>query len=189
VHLTHCSEEQGSALADVLFGDYNPAGRLVQTWPKSPGQLPPMMDYNIRDGRTYMYFKGQPLYPFGFGLSYTTFDYSNLKTSLPTLAKDGSLTVSVDVKNTGDRTGEEVVQLYVKHLNSTVARPNQELKGFKRITLQAGEQKTVEISLPAASLAYWNTAKHAFEVEPDKIQIMVGSSSADIRDAREIEVN
>jgi beta-glucosidase len=148
-----------------------------------------MMDYNIRDGRTYMYFKDQPLYPFGFGLSYTKFDYSNLKTSSPTLAKNGSLTVSVDVKNTGSRAGDEVVQLYVKHLNSTVARPNQELKGFKRVTLQTGEQKTLEIPLPASLLAYWNTAKHAFEVEPDKIQIRVGGSSADIRALAEIEVN
>jgi beta-glucosidase len=189
LHLTHCSEEQGSALADVLFGDYDPAGRLVQTWPKSLSQLPPMMDYNIRDGRTYMYFKGQPLYPFGYGLSYTKFVYSNLKTSLPTPAKEGSLTVSVDVKNSGRRAGDEVVQLYVKHLNSAVARPNQELKGFKRVALQAGEQQTVEIPLPAASLAYWDTAKHAFVVEPDKIQIRIGASSVDIRAVKVIEVN
>jgi len=81
VHLAHNSQELGNALADALFGDYNPAGRLVQTWPRSLDQLPPMMDYNIRHGRTYMYFKGEPLYPFGYGLSYTTFRYSNLKTS------------------------------------------------------------------------------------------------------------
>lgn len=189
LHLTHCSEEQGSALADVLFGDYNPAGRLVQTWPKSLGQLPPMMDYNIRDGRTYMYSKGQPLYPFGFGLSYTKFDYSNLKTSSQSLNRAGSLTVSIDLKNTGSRAGDDVVQLYVKHLNSTVPRPIQELKGFKRVTLQAGEQKTVEIPLTASSLAYWSTAKHAFLVEPDRIQIRIGGSSADIRTVTEIEVN
>jgi beta-glucosidase len=189
LHLTHCSEEQGSALADVLFGDYNPAGRLVQTWPKSLRQLPPMMDYNIRDGRTYMYFKGQPLYPFGYGLSYTKFDYSNLKTSSQSLDRNGSIAVSVDVKNTGERAGDEVVQFYVKHLNSILPRLTQELKGFKRVTLQAGEQKTVEIPLPAESLASWNSSKHAFEVEPDKIQIRVGSSSADIRVVKEIEVN
>jgi beta-glucosidase len=189
VHMTHCSEEEGNALADVLFGDYNPAGRLVETWPKSLRQLPPMMDYNIRDGRTYMYFKGKPLYPFGYGLSYTTFEYSNLKTSLPALHHAGVVTVSVDVKNTGVRTGDEVVQLYVKHLNSSVLRPIEELKGFKRVTLQPGEQKTVEIPLPAESLAYWNTTEHAFEVEPDKIQTMVGGSSADIRLRKTIEVN
>ncbi len=189
VHLTHCSEEEGNALADVLFGDYNPAGRLVETWPKSLDQLPPMMDYNIRDGRTYMYFKRKPLYPFGHGLSYTTFEYANLKTSLPALNRAGAVTVSVDVKNTGTRAGDEVVQLYVKHLNSTVPRPTKELKGFKRVTLQPGEQKTVEIPLPAESLAYWNTAKHAFEVEPDKVRIMVGGSSADIRLRKTIDVN
>ena len=123
VHMTHCSQEEGSALADVLFGDYNPAGRLVQTWPKSLEQLPPMMDYNIRHGRTYMYFKGKPLYPFGYGLSYTTFEYSDLKTSSPTLARDGSLTVSVNVRNTGKRAGDEVVQLYVKHQQSALEHP------------------------------------------------------------------
>ncbi len=189
VHITHASEEQGNALADVLFGDYNPAGRLVETWPKSLRQLPRMMDYNIRDGRTYMYFKYQPLYPFGYGLSYTTFGYSNLNTSSPALNRDGAVTVSVDVKNTGARAGDEVVQLYVKHLNSAVSRPVEELKGFKRVTLQSGEQKTIEIPLPAESLADWNTAKHAFEVEPGKIQIMVGSSSANIRAAKIMDVN
>ena len=97
--------------------------------------------------------------------------------------------MSVDVKNTGARAGDEVVQLYVKHLNSAVSRPVEELKGFKRVTLQSGEQKTIEIPLPAESLADWNTAKHAFEVEPGKIQIMVGSSSANIRAAKIMDVN
>src|SRR2546423_11012273 len=127
------SQEEGRALADVLFGDYNPAGRLVQTWPRSLEQLPPMMDYDIRHGRTYMYFKGEPLYPFGYGLSYTSFSYSNLRTSAGSLSQKGSLTVSLNVKNTGSRAGEEVVQMYVKHLNSAVARPMKELKGFKRV--------------------------------------------------------
>src|SRR5665811_1270669 len=96
IHLTHNSQEEGTALADVLFGDYNPGGRLVQTWPRSMDQLPPMMDYNIRNGRTYMYFKGEPLYPFGYGLSYTTFKFANLKLSAARLKKTGDLTVSVD---------------------------------------------------------------------------------------------
>ena len=178
VHLTHCSQEQGNALADVLFGDYNPAGRLVQTWPRSLDQLPPMMDYNIRHGRTYMYFKGEPLYHFGYGLSYTTFDYSNLKTSAPTLAKDGSLTVTVEVKNTGLRAGEEVAQLYVRHLESKVERPIKELRGFKRIALQPGESKTVEFSLNAESLAYWDVGQHAFVLEPGRVELSVGGSSS-----------
>jgi beta-glucosidase len=181
VHLAHSSQEEGNALADVLFGDYNPAGRLDETWPKSLDQLPTMMDYNIRDGRTYMYFKGQPLYPFGYGLSYTTFKYSGLKTSSPTLAKDGALTVSVDVKNTGKRAGDEVVQLYVKHEKSALEHPVQELRGFKRIALQPGETKTVEIPLAASTLGYWDTHKNVSVVEPGKLELRVGASSADVR--------
>ncbi|MGA2259732.1 MAG: glycoside hydrolase family 3 C-terminal domain-containing protein, partial [Thermoguttaceae bacterium] len=180
VHLAHSSQEEGSALADVLFGDYNPAGRLVQTWPKSIDQLPPMMDYDIRHGRTYMYFKGEPLYPFGYGLSYTTFDYSNLKTSADSLSKDGTLIVSVDVRNSGKVAGEEVVQLYVKHLDSAVPRPAEELRGFKRIAIRPGERKTVELLLPAKSLAYWDVDRHCLIVEPGKIELLVGRSSADI---------
>ena len=136
-----------------------------------------------------MYFKGQPLYTFGYGLSYTKFAYSKLKTSSPALDRNGSLTVSVDVKNTGTRAGDEVVQLYVRHLNSKMARPQKELKGFQRVTLKAGEHKTVEIPLPAKLLAYWNMDKHAFEIEPDKIQIEAGASSTDIRASKTIDVN
>src|ERR1019366_1848899 len=100
--------------------EYNPGGHLVTTWPKSVEQLPPMMDYDIRHGRTYMYFKGEPLYSFGYGLSYTTFRYANLKASSAQVTKDGAITVSVDVTNTGSRSGDDVVQLYVKHHNSKV---------------------------------------------------------------------
>jgi len=181
LHLTHNSEEEGNALAAVLFGDFDPAGRLVQTWPKSIDQLPPMMDYNIRDGRTYMYFKGTPLYPFGYGLSYTTFKYSNLKTTSPILAKDGILTASVEVSNTGLRMGEEVVQLYVRHVQSKLEHPAEELRGFQRLQLKPGENKTVEIHLPARSLAHWDTDKHNFVVEPGELELRVGASSADIR--------
>ncbi len=129
LHMAHSSQDEGTALAQVLFGKYNPGGRLTETWPKSLDQLPPMMDYNIRDGKTYMYFKGEPLYPFGFGLSYTTFQYSNLRTSSPRLAKGGAVTVSVDVTNTGSRAGDDAVEMYVKHLASKVERPREELKG------------------------------------------------------------
>ncbi len=181
VHMAHNSQEEGNALADVLFGDYNPAGRLVVTWPMSLDQLPPMMDYDIRHGRTYMYFRQKPLYPFGYGLSYTTFTYSNLRTSSEELKRDGEITVSVDVRNTGSRAGEEVVQLYVAHLNSKVDRPTEELKGFQRVALQRGETKTVHLTLKASALAYWNSAKGAFDVEPDQVNVRVGSSSADIK--------
>ncbi|MHB1023863.1 MAG: glycoside hydrolase family 3 C-terminal domain-containing protein, partial [Acidobacteriaceae bacterium] len=160
VHMTHNSEEEGNALADVLFGDYDPAGRLSQTWPSSMDQLPPMMDYNIRHGRTYMYFKGKPLYAFGYGLSYTTFKYSHLAFSADRLKYDGNVTVSVKVMNTGKRAGDEVVQMYVRHLASQVQRPMEELKGFERIHLQAGESKIVKIELKAKDLAYWDDAKN-----------------------------
>lgn len=181
LHLAHSSQEEGNALADVLFGDYNPGGRLVQTWPKSLDQLPDMLDYNIRNGRTYMYCKDEPLYPFGFGLSYTTFNYSDLKTSAAKLDRSGSVTVRFDVQNTGKRAGDEVVQLYVKHIGSNVKRPAQELKGFRRIHLKAGERQTVELPLTAENLAYWDIAKNDWQIERDSIEIRIGASSADIR--------
>ncbi len=178
LHMTHNSQELGNALADVLFGDYNPGGKLVQTWPASMEQLPDLMDYNIRNGRTYMYFKGKPLYPFGYGLSYTAFSLSNMKTSAARLDKNGEIMVSVEVKNTGSREGDEVVQLYVQHLNSKVSRPEKELKGFERVSLQPGEVKTVNIPLKAADLAYWNEEEQKFVVEADKVRLLAGNSSA-----------
>jgi len=189
VHLTQSSQELGHALADVLFGDYNPAGRLVQTWPKSLDQLPPMMDYDIRHGRTYLYFKGEPLYPFGYGLSYTTFQYSNLRTSAPRLGRGDAMTVSLEVKNTGDRAGEEVVQLYARHLGSKVPGPIEELRGFKRVALQPGERQTVEMLLTAKSLAYWDKDRHAYVLEGGRIELLAGSSSANIRLKKTITVD
>jgi beta-glucosidase len=191
LHMAHNSQEEGNALADALFGDYNPAGRLVTTWPQSLDQLPPMMDYNLRDGRTYMYFKGKPLYPFGYGLSYTTFAYSNLSTSAQQLGKnkDGEVAVSVDVRNTGLLDGDEVVQLYVRHVGSKVARPLLELKGFERVPLRAGETKTVHLPLRASALTYWDDATGSFELEKDDVEVLVGSSSADIKLSKTIEVS
>ncbi|MGA1984144.1 MAG: glycoside hydrolase family 3 C-terminal domain-containing protein [Acidobacteriaceae bacterium] len=177
LHMAHSSQDEGTALAKVLFGDYDPGGHLVTTWPKSVDQLPPMMDYNIRRGRTYMYFKGEPLYPFGYGLSYTTFSYANLRPSSARVAKEGAITVSVDVTNTGNRTGDEVVQLYVKHLMSRVQRPVEELKGFKRVTLKPGETRTVEIPLKASTLAFWDVKRGKFTVEAEPVKLMIGSSS------------
>ncbi len=180
LHMTHASQDEGTALAKVLFGEYNPGGHLVETWPKSLDQLPPKMDYNIRDGYTYMYFKSEPLYPFGFGLSYTTFKFAKLKTSSEQLPKDGTVTVSVDVTNTGGRTGDAVVQLYVKHLHSKVERPREELEGFERVTVEAGQTKTVEIPLPASRLAYWDAKAGSFRVETEPVGLMVGDSSANL---------
>jgi len=181
LHMAHSSQDEGAALAKVLFGDANPGGHLVTTWPRSLDQEPPMMDYNIRDGRTYMYFKGEPLYPFGYGLSYTTFQYSNLKTSSPSLAKDGSVTVSVDVTNTGAVAGDEVVQLYVKHLKSKVSRPREELEGFQRVSILPNQTKTVTIPLKASQLAYWDEKLGKFVVETEPVGLMVGDSSEDLK--------
>ena len=188
LHMAHASQDEGTALAKVLFGDYNPGGHLVVTWPKSIDQLPPMKDYNIRDGRTYMYFKGEPLYPFGYGLSYTSFKYNNLRTSSSELAKDGTVTVSVDVSNTGSMAGDEVVQLYVKHLHSKVERPGEELKGFQRVTIQPSETKTVEIPLKASTLAWWDEKLPGFRVETEPISVMVGNSSTGIQLATKVRV-
>ena len=181
LHITHNAQEEGSAIAEVLFGDYNPGGRLVQTFPRSLDQVPAKMDYDIRHGRTYMYFQGNPLYPFGYGLSYSTFRYSNLKTSAATLRAGGEITVSVDVTNTGKWQGDEVVQLYVKHLNSSVERPIKELKGFRRVSLAPGQTRTVVLPLKAETLGYWDMARQRWDLEADQVSLMVGSSSADVK--------
>jgi beta-glucosidase len=180
LEMTHNSEEQGDGLADVLFGDYDPAGRLTQTWVRDEADLPPMMDYNIRDGRTYMYAKQKPLYAFGFGLSYTSFAYSHLRVSATTLKAGETATVSVEVKNTGTRAGDEVVQMYVSHEGSSVARPAEELEGFARVSLRAGESKTVTLPLAAKALAYWDETTKAFVVEKDRVVVKVGGSSDDL---------
>ena len=179
LEMTHNSEEQGDGLADVLFGDYDPAGRLTQTWVRDEADLPPMMDYNLRDGRTYLYAKQKPLYAFGFGLSYTSFAYSHLRVGA-TLKKGESAQVSVDIKNTGGRAGDEVVQMYVSHEGSSVARPLEELKGFARVSLKAGEMKTVTMSLAAKDLAYWDEGTKSFVVEQDRVEVKVGRSSDDL---------
>jgi len=187
LQLTHCSQEQGNALADVLFGDYDPGGRLVQTWPRSMEQLPPMMDYNITDGRTYMYFRGEPLYAFGYGLSYTTFSYSDFRVHKTSTATATKIVTSVDVTNTGKVTGDEVVQLYVQHLNSSVSRPAKELKGFQRITLKPGEKKLVHFLIDTNDLAYWDENENQWSTEHTELKIMIGSSSDNIKFSKQIE--
>ncbi|HEV2464223.1 MAG TPA: glycoside hydrolase family 3 C-terminal domain-containing protein [Acidobacteriaceae bacterium] len=188
LHMAHSSQDEGTALAEVIFGDYNPGGHLVETWPVSLDQEPPMDDYNIRDGRTYMYFKGKPLYPFGYGLSYTRFRFSNMKTSTSSIEKDGSITVSADVTNTGDREGDAVAQLYVAYPKSRVERPHEELEGFQRVSLAPGETKTVTIPLKASQLAYWDVGQGSFVVESEPVKLMIGDSSADIKLAKTIPV-
>jgi beta-glucosidase len=188
LHVTHSSQELGNGLADVLFGHYNPAGRTVQTWPASIEHLPPMMDYDLSHGRTYMYAKEKPLYPFGYGLSYTTFAYSNLKFDKSVLDVKGEVTVSVDVQNTGAMAGDEVVQLYAQFPNSKVARPLKQLKGFARVHIPQGNKTTVTIPLKAEDLAYWDENRHGFVTEPGVVRLLIGASSSDIRLEKNLQV-
>lgn len=188
LHITNNSQELGNGVADVIFGDFNPAGRTTQTWVKSIADLPPIMDYDIRNGRTYMYARQKPLYPFGYGLSYTDFAYSNLSLSSPAVPDGGAVTVTLDVKNTGKTDGEEVVQLYVAYPGSKVERPIKQLKGFTRIPVKSGERKKVTFQLKAEDLAYWDAASHGFVVEKGKVKIMLGSSSEDIRLTKDLQI-
>jgi beta-glucosidase len=188
VEMTHNSEEEGDGLADVLFGDYDPAGRLTQTWPTSMGDLPPMMDYDIRHGRTYMYAKAKPLYAFGYGLSYTSFRYGNLRVSGGEIHPGSHVDVSVDVTNTGKRAGDEVVQMYVRHQGSKVERPAEELKGFARVAIEPGQTRTITLPLSADSLRYWDEAQHGWVLEPDTVLIRVGGGSNEIRAEQTVRV-
>ncbi|HKK74790.1 MAG TPA: glycoside hydrolase family 3 C-terminal domain-containing protein [Saprospiraceae bacterium] len=181
LHLTQASQELGNGLADVIFGDISPAGRLVQTWSASIDQLPPILDYNIRNGRTYMYDQHEPLFAFGHGLSYTTFDYRSLGIPTPEITTGDTLLLRVEITNRGDMDSDEVVQAYVAFPNSRVERPHKALKGFKREHIPAGSTKTITIAVPAQELSYWDVQEHAFVLEPGPIEIMVGAASDDIR--------
>lgn len=163
----------GTAIADVIFGDYNPSGRLPVTFYKSVDQLPAFTDYEM-SSRTYRYFKGEPLYPFGYGLSYTSFAYSHLALTEKEICPDGSTILSVDVTNTGKVKGEEVVQLYIKAENDTKAVKT--LKAFKRIALNPGETKKVDFEITSEKLSRWVDGK-SFSVEADNYTLMVGGSS------------
>lgn len=186
VHITHCSQEQGNGLADILFGKVNPAGRTVQTWVKDITDLPDMMDYDIRHGLTYMYHKGETLYPFGYGLSYTTFKYDRIK-SIKQSKDDIQLTV--EVSNTGLESGDEVVQLYISYPESKVERPAKQLKAFERTYIRAGETKDVTLNIRKDDLRYWNTDRQTFVLEPGSVDLLIGSSSADIRLEGKVKVN
>ena len=177
VHMTHNSQEEGHGLGDVLFGDYSPAGRLTQTWPTGDEQLLPILDYNLLHGSTYLYSKQKPLYAFGYGLSYTTFAYRGMNLSSPKMNADGSVKVNVKVKNTGNRASDEVVQMYVQHLGSAVSRPQLELKGFKRVRIEAGAEREVTLELKARDLAYWDASSHSWHVEKEQVRVLTGGSS------------
>lgn len=176
-------QEQGHALADVIFGAYNPGGKLSTTWYRHVSDLPAFHDYNVRNGRTYMYFQGVPLYPFGHGLSYTSFRYSDLQVTGSSIKPGGGISVQMKLTNTGRRAGDEVVQFYVHVAGGTVQRPIRQLVGFERVHLDVGESKSVHFTLHHDDLAlrYWDESKYGFVVTPGTVDLMLGSSSADIR--------
>ncbi len=169
----------GKAVAQVLFGEYNPSGKLPLTFPKSVGQLP--IYYNQKPSAIHRYVSESenPLYVFGHGLSYTTFEYSDIKVETPEIQKDGNVTVSVSVKNTGNRDGEEVVQLYINDVYSSVTTPEKTLKGFRRIFLKKGETQKVTFTLTPEELAVWNKEMD-YVVEPGKFEVMIGGNSMDL---------
>ncbi|MDI9238438.1 glycoside hydrolase family 3 C-terminal domain-containing protein [Lysobacter sp. LF1] len=171
----------GNAVADVLFGDANPAGRLPVTFYKADEKLPAFDDYAMR-GRTYRYFEGEPLFAFGHGLSYTTFDYSGLTLDRTRVNAQQPVNVSVKVKNSGKRAGDEVVQLYLAPVNAKRERAHKELRGFQRIHLQPGEERTVTFAItPQKDLRTWDEQRDAYSVDPGAYEVQVGASSADVR--------
>jgi beta-glucosidase len=179
----YLGQEGGTALAEILFGDTNPGGKLPVTIARSVGQLPMFYNQKPTAHRGYLFNSKEPLFPFGFGLSYTTFDISAPRLSAAQIRTDGSVTVSVDVRNTGRVAGDEVVQLYLRDEISSVSRPVKELKGFKRVSLAPGASTTVTFNVTPEALALWNIdMKHV--VEPGDFQIMVGASSADLKSVK-----
>jgi len=181
-------EEGGNAIADVIFGQANPAGRLPYTVYASESQVPPQDEYDISKGLTYMYVKGEPLFSFGHGLSYSEFKYSDLRVSPDKFSATNTVTVTIDVKNTSRRAGDEVVQLYTRAIAPSVTRPAKELRGFQRVSFQPGEKKTITFAVPAQKLSFYDEKQHGFVVEPGKYEILIGASSADIRDRAPIQV-
>ncbi len=173
----YLGEETGTAAADVLFGDHNPGGKLAVSFPRTVGQLPIYYNYKPTARRGYLFSTVEPLFPFGFGLSYTTFSYSNLKITKPKIKADEETTVTVDVTNTGEMRGDEIVQMYIRDEASSVTRPVKELKDFARITLEPNETKQVTFKITPSKLAFYNREMRRV-VEPGTFQIMVGGSSA-----------
>ena len=181
----------GDAVADVLFGNYNPAGRLPITFYKSTSELANFKDYNMRAGKgfTYRYYKGEPLYPFGHGLSYTKFKYSDIKISKPAICQNDELVVSCTIENVGNTDGEEVVQLYVKDLESDLWMPNKQLRGFERIALKKGEKTQITFKLKTDNdMRYYNSTLRRYAVEPGFFELQIGASSEDIRLTTKVKV-
>jgi beta-glucosidase len=169
-------EEGGTAVAQVLFGDVNPAGRLPVTFYAATDDLPPFDDYSMAN-RTYRYFGGKPLFAFGHGLSYTTFAYSGATLAAPSIGPADTARLSFTVKNTGSRDGDEVAQVYFRHVRSAVAQPKLALCGFTRVHVPAGESTRVTLDLPAVRLRYWDTQKKRYVVEPGDYELLIGGAS------------
>lgn len=177
VNAWYPGEQGGTAVADVLFGDYNPAGRLPLTYYNNLSELPSLGDYDITKGRTYQYFEGKPLYPFGYGLSYTTFNYTDIN-----IHENGeAVSISFNVKNTGQRDGDEVSQVYVKLPETGQIMPLKQLKGFQRTTLKKNESKKIEIKILKEQLRYWDEQTKSFITPKGNYHFMIGASSEDIR--------
>ncbi len=190
IYLSHVGQELGNAVADVLYGDYAPAGRLNMTWYRSEEQLSDIRDYDIiRTGRTYQYFEGDVLYPFGHGLTYATFQYSDIQVVSSELEVDEVIELSVQVKNISEMDSEEVVQLYTHADHSRVKRPIKTLQAFRRIHLAAGTSQTVHFTIPVKELSFWDVTRDLYCVEAGTYTLMIGRSSADIAQQMSIKVN
>ena len=189
VWTTHAGQETGNALADVLFGDVNPSGHLTQTWYRAGTTLPSIYDYDIiKSKRTYQYFEGTPLYPFGHGLSYTDFAYGPATATPTSVAPDGTVTVRVTVRNAGTRAGEDVVQLYHHQRTSRTPQPDRRLLGFAKVRLEPGESRRVAIKVKAADLGVWDVTRGRWVVERSVHDLLVGRSSEDIRATASLDV-
>ena len=183
-------QAQGTAVSDILFGDYNPGGKLAMTWYKSEDQLPSFTNYRIRkNNRTYQYFNEKVLFPFGYGLSYTEFEYTNLETNKSKFNDTDDIQVSIEIQNTGNFPGDEVVQLYYKDVESSVKTPLRKLVAFERVHLKPNESKIVKFRFPAKDLGFWSIKNNGFIIEPGLFKLMAGSSSEDIRLSQDVYID
>ncbi|HUA67786.1 MAG TPA: glycoside hydrolase family 3 C-terminal domain-containing protein, partial [Candidatus Saccharimonadales bacterium] len=173
-------EEGGCAVAEVLFGQVNPAGRLPVTFYHSTSDLPPFDDYSMSN-RTYRYYNGTPLFAFGYGLSYSRFKYSNARLNAAKFTADDTLKLTFSLKNTGARDGDEVAQVYFRHVNSTVPQPKLALCSFVRIHLPQGQIARVVMEIPVERFRYWDTKRQRYTVEPGDYELLTGAASDDIR--------
>ncbi|NQX45543.1 glycoside hydrolase family 3 C-terminal domain-containing protein [Paenibacillus tritici] len=190
LYTSHSGQELGHAVAEVLFGGYSPSGKLNMTWYRSVDQLPEFMDYDIIKGkRTYMYFDGEPLYPFGHGLSYAQVEYKKLSLAAEEVQQDGTISLTVELENSGSVEGDEVVQWYVQSLSTRIKRPLKQLKGFEKLRLAAGQAETVTFTLPVSELSFWDVSRERYCVEDGEYKLLVGRSSGDIRLSATIRVH